>query len=98
MKDPAVTPAATWLGLEDTVLGGRSPTPEGQTPNTTRVIPPTGGPQGSQIHRNRNWTVGPRAWGKGGARAFGGDRGSPWGAEKVLEVEGGDGGSAMCLR
>ena len=62
------------------------------------MIPLTGGPWRSHIHRDRKQMVG-AGWGQGRGweAVFTGVRVSVWEGEKVLEVDAGDGGTTVCV-
>ena len=79
------------MNLEDVILSERSQTQK----DKHCVIPLTGGPWRSQIHRDRKEMVGARGWESGWELVFNGGRASVWEGEKVPETDGGDGGTTV---
>ena len=83
-----LTPAATWMNLEDILLSDISQTQK----DKYYMIPLIRGPEDSQIHRNRKYKGGCQGLGKGdGESVFYGHRVSVWEHEKILAMDGGDG-------
>ena len=80
--------APAWMDLEDMMLSEISQMKKDKY--SVNLL--TGGPQRSHIHRDRKQMVGP---GAGGGGVFDGDRASVWEDEKVLEMDGGDGCTAI---
>ena len=86
-RGEALTLAATWMDLENTMLRERSQTQK----DTQCVIPLTGNIQNRQIHRHREWIPGCWAGGGDGGVPAHGDEVSFWSDGNVLKVFNGDG-------